>query len=100
MFSVSRTQYTRLLGSTGHGVSPVNYSDSEVTRPTYKDKADNKDKADIFSRQFWSVYTREKACDIPPKGPSPYPVIEVNFSARVLKECSAEIAQVLACIFN
>ena len=88
-------------------------------------KTGNKDKADIFSRQFGSVYTREKAGDIPLKGPSPYPDIEdisidcnrvrkrnldrLNpnkasdpdvLSAWVLKECSAEIAQVLVCIFN
>ena len=36
----------------------------------------NKDKADIFSRQFGFVYTRENAGDIPLKGPSPYPAIE------------------------
>ena len=64
------------------------------------------------------------AGDIPLKGPSPYPDIDdisidpngvrklldrlnpnktsglVDLSARVLKECSAEIAQALACIFN
>ena len=87
-------------------------------------KTGNKDKADIFSRQFGSVYTRENAGDIPLKEPSPYTDIEDividpkgikkllhclnpnkasgpdDLSARVLKECSAEIAQVLACIFN
>ena len=87
-------------------------------------KTGNKDKADIFSRQFGSVYTRENAGDIPLKGPSPYPDIEDisidpkgvkkilhrlnpdkasgpdDLSARVLKECTAEIAQVLACIFS
>ena len=70
------------------------------------------------------VYTQENAGDIPLKGPSPYPDIEdisINpkgvktlihhlnlnkapapddLSARVLKEHSAEIAQVPACIFN
>ena len=83
-----------------------------------------KDKADIFNRQFESVYIREQAGDPPSKGPSPYPGIGDLFidpngvrkpldrlnpyrssgpddiSARVLKECSAEIASVLACIFN
>ena len=39
-------------------------------------KTGNKDKADIFSRQFGSVYTRENAGDIPLKGPSPYSDIE------------------------
>ena len=39
-------------------------------------KTGNKDKADIFSRQFGSVYTRENAGDIPLKGPSAYPDIE------------------------
>ena len=34
-----------------------------------------KDKADIFNRQFESVYTREQAGDPPSKGPSPYPDI-------------------------
>ena len=87
-------------------------------------KAGNEDKADIFSRHFGSVFTRENADDIPLKGPSPYPDIEDismdpkgvkkflvrlnpnkasgpnDLSARVLKECSAEIAQVLSCIFN
>ena len=83
-----------------------------------------KDRADIFNRQFESVYTREQAGDPPSKGPSPYRDIGDLFidpngvrklldrlnphkssgpddlSARVLKECSAEIAPVLACIFN
>lgn len=87
-------------------------------------KTDNKDKADIFIRQFVSVYTREQVGDPPSKGPSPFPdigtlIIDPNgvkkqfdrlnpfkasgpddLSARVLKECSAEIAHVLACIFN
>ena len=87
-------------------------------------KTGNKDKADILSRQFGSVYTRDNAGDIPLKGLNPYPDIEDisidpsgvkkllgrlnlnkasgpdDLSARVLKECSAEIAQVLACIFN
>ena len=87
-------------------------------------KTDNKDKADIFNKQFESVYTREQPGDPPSKGPSPYPdigdlYIDPNgvkrlldrlnpfkssgpddLSARVLKECSAEIAPVLACIFN
>ena len=35
-------------------------------------KTGNKDKADIFSRQFGSVYARENAGDIPLKGPNPY----------------------------
>ena len=39
-------------------------------------KTGNKDKADIFSRQFGSVYIRENAGDIPLKGPSTYPDIE------------------------
>ena len=39
-------------------------------------KTGNKDKADIFSRQFGSIYTREKAGDIPLKELSPYPEIE------------------------
>ena len=85
-----------------------------------------KDKADIFNRQFESVYTREQAGDPPSKGPSPYPdigdlfidpnevrklldclnphkssrLLQDDLSARVLKECSVEIAPVLACIFN
>ena len=83
-----------------------------------------KDKADIFNRQFESVYTREQAGDPLSKGPSPYPDIGDLFihpngvrklldrlnphkssgpddlSARVLKECNAEIAPVLARIFN
>ena len=90
-----------------------------------------KNKADIFNRQFVSVYTREQAGDSSSKGPSPYPdigdlftdpihlLIDPNgvrklldrlnphkssgpddLSARVLKECSAEISPVLACIFN
>ena len=87
-------------------------------------KTGTKDKADIFSRQFGSIYSRENAGDIPLKGPSPYPDIDDisidpkgvkklldrlnpnkasrpdDLSARVLTECSAEIVQVLACIFN
>ena len=87
-------------------------------------KTGNKDKADIFSRQFGSIYTRENVCDIPFKGPSQYPDIEDisidpnwvkklldrlnpnktsgpdDRSARMLKECSAEISQVLACFFT
>ena len=87
-------------------------------------KTGNKDKADIFSRKFGCVYTRENAGDIPLKGPSQYPDIEDisidpngvkklqnhlnpnkasgpdGLSARVLKVCSAKIAQVLDCIFN
>ena len=83
-----------------------------------------KDKADTFNRQFESVYTWEQAGDPLSKGPSPYPDIGDLFidsngvrklldrlnphkssgpddlSARVLKECSAEIAPVLDCIFN
>ena len=39
-------------------------------------KTGNRDKADIFSRHFGSVYTRENAGDILLKGPSPYPDIE------------------------
>ena len=39
-------------------------------------KISNKDKADIFSRQFGSVCIRENASDILLKGPSPYPDIE------------------------
>ena len=39
-------------------------------------KTGNKDKADIFSRQFVSVYTQEEVGDIPLKGQSPYPDIE------------------------
>ena len=78
----------------------------------------------IFNRQFESVYIREQAGDHPSKGPSPYPDIGDLFidpngvrklldrlnphkssgpddlSACLLKECSAEIAPVLACIFN
>ena len=93
--------------------------DNGILKTGNKDKA----KADIFSRQFGSVYTRKNVGDIPLKGPSPYTDIEDistdpnevklldslntnkasgtdNLSARVLKECSAEIAQVPACIFN
>ena len=33
-------------------------------------KTGNKDKADIFTRQFGSVYTQENAGDIPFKEPS------------------------------
>ena len=74
--------------------------------------------------KFGSVYTQEQSDDPPSKGPSHYPDIgdfsidpngvkklldrlnphkasgPDDLSARVLKECSAEIAQVLACIFN
>ena len=70
------------------------------------------------------IYTRENAGDIPLKGPCPYPdkgyinrpqrgskrffTILTPIKSQVqmtsvpgwLKECSAEIAQVLACIFN
>ena len=39
-------------------------------------KTSDKDKADIFNRQFGSICTRENAGDILLKGPSPYPDIE------------------------
>ena len=39
-------------------------------------KSGDKDKADILSRQFGSVYTRDNAGDIPLKGTSLYPDIE------------------------
>ena len=47
-------------------------------------KTGNKDKADIFSRQFGSVYTRGNAGDIPLKGEGIKPGTKIrdhNFSA-------------------
>ena len=82
------------------------------------------EKANICNRQFQSSFTREADTEIPLKGASPFSSMEEitvdpvgvaklltklnickasgpdGLSARVLKECSSEIAPVLAYIFN
>ena len=87
-------------------------------------KTDTLDKANICNRQFQSAFTRESNDEIPSKGTSPFTamgeitvdpkgVIKLlnnlnihkapgpdGLSARVLKECSSEIAPVLTYIFN
>ena len=83
-------------------------------------KTDTLDKAHIYNRQFQSAFTRESDTEIPSKGTSPFtPMGEITvdlkllnnlkihkasgrdgLSARVLKECSSEIAPILALIFN
>ena len=87
-------------------------------------KTDTLDKAPLCNRQFQSAFTRESDTEIPSKGTSPFtPMGEITvdpngvlkllnnlkihkasgrdgLSARVLKECSSEIAPILALIFN
>ena len=87
-------------------------------------KTDTLDKANVCNRQFQSAFTRESNDEIPAKGTSPFtamgeitvepegaikPLNNLNIhkapgpdglSARVLKECSSEIAPVLTYIFN
>ena len=87
-------------------------------------KTDTVEKANICNRQFQSAFTREADTEIPLKGASPFSSMEEitvdpvgvpklltklnihkasgpdGLSARVLKECSSEIAPVLAYIFN
>ena len=87
-------------------------------------KTDTLDKANICNRQFQSAFTRESDNEIPSKGTSPFtPMGEITvdpngvlkllnnlkihkapgpdgLSARVLKECSSEIAPILALIYN
>ena len=87
-------------------------------------KTDTLDKANICNKQFQSAFTLESDDEIPSKGTSPFTamgeitvdpngVIKLlnnlnihkapgpdGLSARVLKECSSEIAPVLTYIFN
>ena len=87
-------------------------------------KTDTVEKANTCNRQFQSAFTREADTEIPLKGASPFSSMEEitvdpvgvaklltelnihkafgpdGLSARVLKECSSEIAPVLAYIFN
>ena len=87
-------------------------------------KLDTLDKTNICNRQFQSAFTRESDTEIPSKGSSPFtPMGEITvdlngvlkllnnliihkasglggLSARVLKECSSEIALILALIYN
>ena len=87
-------------------------------------KTDTIDKANICNKQFQSAFTRETDSEIPSKGTSPFtPMGEITvdlkgvlkllnglkvhkapgpdgLSARVLKECSSEIAPILAFIYN
>ena len=87
-------------------------------------KTDTVDKANICNKQFQSAFTRETDSEIPSKGTSPFtPMGEITvgpkgvlkllnglkvhkapgpdgLSARVLKECSSEIAPILAFIYN
>ena len=107
--------------SFGHLKSP-----SKTTRlgSTHLGKTDTLDKANICNRQFQSAFTRESDDEIPSKGTSPFtPMGEITvdpngvlkllnnlkihkapgpdgLSARVLKECSSEIAPILALIYN
>ena len=87
-------------------------------------KTDTLDKSYICNRQFQSAFTRELDTDIPSRGTSPFtPMGEItvdpngilkllnnlkidkasgsdDLSARALKECSSEIAPILALIYN
>ena len=87
-------------------------------------KTDTVDKANICNKQFQSAFTCETDSEIPSKGTSPFtPMGEITvepkgvlkllnglkvhkapgpdgLSARVLKECSSEIAPILAFIYN
>ena len=87
-------------------------------------KTDTVDKANICNKQFQSAFTRETDSEIPSKGTSPFTAMgEITvdpkgvlkllnglkvhkapgpdgLSARVLKECSSEIAPILAYIYN
>ena len=87
-------------------------------------KTDTVEKANICNKQFQSAFTRETDAEIPSKGASPFTamgeitvdpkgvlkllkVLKVHkapgpdgLSARVLKECSSEIAPILAYIYN
>ena len=87
-------------------------------------KTDTVDKANICNKQFQSAFTRDTDSEIPSKGTSPFtPMGEITvdpkgvlkllnglkvhkapgpdgLSARVLKECSSEIAPILAFIYN
>ena len=87
-------------------------------------KIDTFDKANICNRQFQSAFTRESDAEIPSKGTRPFtPMGEITvdpngvlkllnnlkihkasgpdgLSSRVLKECSSEIAPILALIYN
>ena len=87
-------------------------------------KTDTEEKANICNRQFQSAFTREADTEIPLKGASPFSSMDEitvdpvgvaklltklnihkasgpdGLSARVLKECSSEIAPVLAYTFN
>ena len=87
-------------------------------------KTDMVGKANICNKQFQSAFTRETDSEIPSKGTSPFtPMGEITvdpkgvlkllnglkvhkapgpdgLSARVLKECSSEIAPILAFIYN
>ena len=87
-------------------------------------KTDTLDKANICYKQFQSVFTRQSDSEIPSKGTRPFtPMGEITvdpkgvfkllnglnvnkasgpdgLSARVLKECSSEIAPILALIYN
>ena len=87
-------------------------------------KTDTKEKANICNQQFQSAFTCEGDSDPPSKGASPFsPMGDITvdpkgvaklldglnvhkapgpdgLNARVLKECSNEISQILALIFN
>ena len=87
-------------------------------------KTDTLDKVNICNRQFQSDFTHKSDAGIPSKGTSPFtPMGEITvdpngvlkllnklkihkasgpdcLSARVLKECSSEIAPILALIYN
>ena len=87
-------------------------------------KTDTVDNANNCNKQFQSAFTRETDSEIPSKGTSPFTAMgEITvdpkgvlkllnglkvhkapgpdgLSARVLKECSSEIAPILAYIYN
>ena len=87
-------------------------------------KTDTFDKANICNKQVESAFTRESDSEIPCKGTNPFtPMGEINvvpkgvlkllnglnihkapgpdgLSARLLKECSSEIAPILTLIYN
>ena len=87
-------------------------------------KTDTLDKANVSNMQFQSAFTHESDTEIPSKGSSPFtPMVKITvdpngvfkllnnlkihkasgpdgLSARVLTECSSEIAPILALIYN
>ena len=125
MIPIAREKLKNVKGF-GHLLSPSKKDASGITslRENGILKTDTVDKANICNKQFQSTFTSETDSEIPPKGTSPFtPMGEITvdpkgvlkllnglkvhkapgpdgLSARVLKECSSEIAPILAFIYN